>query len=126
MAAESILVIDDNPVNIKLARAVLARAGYTVHVAGDAHAALASLEQDRPALIITDLELPDVSGFELVTRLKQDERYRRLPVIAMTASSLTDDEVRARAAGCDGYLTKPFEIDALLALVTKLLTDLPA
>lgn len=125
MAAEPILVIDDNPVNIKLARAVLVRAGYVVHVAADAHAALASLEHLPPQLIITDLELPGVSGFELVARLKRDERYRRIPVIAMTASGLPDDEVRARGAGCDAYLTKPFEIDTLLALVAKLLTDLP-
>ncbi|MFT3698071.1 MAG: response regulator [Kofleriaceae bacterium] len=120
-----ILVIDDNPVNVKLARAVLARAGYEVTTAGDGQTALASIAHRMPALIITDLMLPDLTGFDLAVRLKQDDRYCRIPIIAMTASGIANDAERAKAAGCDAFMLKPFEMDALLTLVAKLLNELP-
>ncbi|HEY0254722.1 MAG TPA: response regulator [Kofleriaceae bacterium] len=124
MAGEAILVVDDNPVNVKLARAVLVRAGYDVHAAADAPGAFAILEECRPDLIITDLMLPEVSGFDLVAQLKADDRYAKIPIIAMTASGLPRDEERARAVGCDGFMTKPFEIETLLSLIRSSLSDL--
>ena len=117
MAGETILVVDDNPLNIKLARTVLVKAGYVVHIASDAPTTLAQLELVVPQLIILDLLLPDIDGFELARQLKDDVRYRDIPIIAMTASGLVRDEERARLAGCEAYLSKPFEIDVLLRTV---------
>jgi two-component system cell cycle response regulator DivK len=120
MAGEAILVIDDNLLNVKLARAVLVNAGYKVHSAGDAAAAFAQLARVRPRLIIMDLKLPGMDGFELAHKIKHDPRYSDIPIIAMTASGLTHDEQRARLAGCDDYIAKPFEIEHLVATVARL------
>jgi two-component system cell cycle response regulator DivK len=117
MAGETILVVDDNLLNVKLARTVLVKAGYAVHTANDAAGALAQLELVVPQLIILDLLLPDIDGFELARQLKDDVRYRDIPIIAMTASGFVRDEERARLAGCDAFLPKPFEIDELLRTV---------
>jgi len=121
MAGEAILVVDDNSLNVKLARAVLENAGYEVHSAGDATTAFAQLELVRPRLIIMDLKLPGMDGFELARAIKDDPRYNDIPIIAMTASGLTRDEQRARLAGCDDYVAKPFDIDTLVATIARLL-----
>ena len=113
-----ILVVDDNPLNVKLARSILANAGYEVDAAADAAAAIRQLELALPQLIIMDLMLPEIDGFELARMLKHDVRYRDIPILAMTASGLARDEERARLVGCD-YMAKPFEIDALLTSVAR-------
>lgn len=92
---KAILVVDDHPLNVKLARAVLVHAGYEVHTACDATTALAQLEIVRPRLIILDLMLPGIDGFELARRIKLDARFSAIPIIAMTASGLGRDEERA-------------------------------
>jgi CheY-like chemotaxis protein len=117
VAGETILVVDDNLLNVKLARTVLVKAGYAVHTANDGAAALSQLERAIPKLILLDLLLPDIDGFELARQLKDDVRYRDIPIIAMTASGLLRDEERARLAGCVGYIGKPFEIDVLLRTI---------
>lgn len=120
MTGEAILVVDDNALNVKLARAVLENAGYEVHTAGDATTAFAQLELLRPRLIIMDLKLPGMDGFELAHRIKHDARYSDIPIIAMTASGLARDEERARLAGCDDFIAKPFDIDTLIATIERL------
>jgi len=119
MAGETILVIDDNLLNVKLVRTVLVNAGYVVHSANDGAGALIQLELAVPKLILMDLLLPDVDGFDLARQLKDDVRYRDIPIIAMTASDLVRDQERARAAGCEAYVSKPFEIDVLLRTVEQ-------
>jgi two-component system cell cycle response regulator DivK len=109
MAGEAILVVDDNPVNLKLARVLLRSEGYEVHTAEDATEALAVLGRVRPRLVLMDLQLPGMDGLELTRRLKADPATRAIPVVAMTAYSMKGDEEQARAAGCDGYLTKPID-----------------
>jgi two-component system, cell cycle response regulator DivK len=120
MAGEAILVVDDNLLNVKLARAVLQNAGYKVLSAGDATTALALLERVRPRLIIMDLKLPGMDGFELAHKIRHDPRYSDIPIIAMTASDLVRDEERARLAGCDDYIAKPFDNDTLIATIRRL------
>ncbi len=117
MSGELILVVDDNPINLKLARAVLRNAGYAVETALDAEAAFEAVARSLPALVLTDLMLPGIDGFQLTAQLKHDPRYRAIPVIACTASALYRDEERARAAGCDAYLTKPFDLDKLVKVI---------
>jgi CheY-like chemotaxis protein len=118
---EPLLVVDDNAVNLKLTRVLLRGAGYDVHTAADAEEALRKLHDCKPRLILMDVQLPGMSGLELTGRLKADERTRDVLVVALTAYAMKGDEEKAIAAGCDAYVTKPIDTDALLALVADLL-----
>lgn len=117
----TILVVDDNPLNLKLIRLVLEAGGYGVVAAGDAERALAVLETLRPALILTDLQLPGMDGYRLTALVKADPAQAGVPVIALTSYAMKGDAERARAAGCDGYVTKPIDGDAVCALLAELL-----
>lgn len=110
MSGQRILIVDDNPVNIKLVAYLLQAAGYVVLTAEDADAALALLlGADLPHLILMDVQLPGIDGLELTRRLKNQERTRQIPIVALTASAMKGDEQRAREAGCDGYISKPID-----------------
>lgn len=113
MAGESILIVDDNPVNLKLARVVLAGAGYAVRTAVDAESALELLAAYRPALILMDLQLPKMDGLELTRRLKSDPAFADVVIVALTAYAMKGDDAKAFAAGCDGYITKPINTEEL-------------
>lgn len=117
-----LLVVDDHAVNLKLARVILEASGYEVHTAGDAEQALQALQQFRPRLILMDLQLPGMDGLELTRRLKADPATADIPVVALTAYAMVGDAERARAAGCDDYITKPLERKLLLETLTRLLT----
>jgi CheY-like chemotaxis protein len=117
VAGEIILIVDDHPLNLKLARVTLAAAGYAVRTAVDAETALASLREVRPDLVLMDLHLPGVDGFELTRRIKADPAMAGVPVVALTALAMRKDEQRAREAGVDGYLTKPVDTARLPAQV---------
>jgi CheY-like chemotaxis protein len=121
MPGELILVVDDNPQNLRLARITLRTAGYDVVTAVDAQHAVAELGRVAPALIVMDIQLPDVDGLELTRRLKADPDRAHIPVLALTAYAMKGDEAKAMAAGCDGYLTKPIDADALPQAVAALL-----
>lgn len=117
MAGEPILIVDDNAANLKLARVLLSGEGYEVRTAGDAEQALELLESFRPRVILMDLQLPGMDGLELTRRLKADPTRRDIAVIALTAYAMKGDEEKARAAGCDGYVTKPIDTEELPRLV---------
>jgi two-component system, cell cycle response regulator DivK len=117
MANEPILIVDDNPANLKLARVVLARKGFEVRTAGDAKEALTVLESFQPRLILMDLQLPGMDGFELTRRLKANPAHRDVIILALTAYAMKGDEQKARAAGCDGYIAKPFDTRALPGVI---------
>lgn len=117
MTGESILIVDDNPQNLKLARIILRQAGYDVATASAAEEALSILEVVNPRLILMDLQLPQMDGLDLTRRLKRDPRYRNIVIIALTAYAMKGDEQKALAAGCDGYLAKPIDVDALTRAV---------
>lgn len=109
----SVLVVDDNFVNLELARVTLQLAGLRVTGAIDGEQALAAVAAERPALILLDLQMPGMDGFEVARRLKSDPRTRGITIVAMTAYAMKGDEERARAAGCDGYIVKPIDVLAL-------------
>jgi CheY-like chemotaxis protein len=119
MAAPRILVVDDNPANLRLLRMLLLGEGYDVRTAGDAAEALSVVGEFLPRLILMDLQMPGMDGFELTRRLKADAATREIVIVALTAYAMKGDEERARAAGCDGYVSKPIDTRALPALIAR-------
>jgi two-component system cell cycle response regulator DivK len=113
MAGEPILVVDDAPVNLKLADILLRKEGYQVHAVADAEEALRVLRNFLPKIMLVDIQLPGIDGLELTRRVKQDPRTQDVTVIALTACAMKGDEERALAAGCDGYITKPIDTQTL-------------
>jgi two-component system cell cycle response regulator DivK len=118
-----VLVVEDNPLNRELAEAILERAGYAVVAVEDGAAALDAARAHQPDLVLMDIELPDIDGLEATRRLKADPATQRIPVLALTAYAMAGDEARARAAGCDGYVTKPIHRPALLDAVAQALAQ---
>ncbi len=121
-----ILVVEDNPTNMKLAVFLLETAGHSVISATDAEEGLALARDQRPDLILMDIQLPGMDGLEATVLLKRDEATRAIPVIALTALAMKGDEERLRAAGCDGYIAKPLSHREFIATIsTQLATVLP-
>lgn len=125
MAGEAILIVDDNVVNLKLLRLTLTVAGYQVQTAIDAEQALAAVAMFPPRLILMDLQLPGMDGLQLTRRFKGDPATRDIIVIAVTAYAMKGDEARARAVGCDGYITKPIDTRTLGDTVSAFLSRAP-
>ena len=123
MSGEAILIVDDNPINLKLARVLLSGEGYAVQTASDAEEALHLLETFSPRLILMDLQLPGMDGLELTRRLKQDPVRRDIAIVALTAYAMKGDEERILAAGCDGYIPKPIDTRALPSFIKSYLTN---
>jgi two-component system, cell cycle response regulator DivK len=117
MSGATILIVDDNAINLKLARVTLRGEGYDVHTATDAEEALAVLDRIHPRLILMDIQLPGMDGLELTRRLKADPAQQDIIVIALTAYAMKGDEQRAREAGCDGYIAKPIDTRTLPKIV---------
>ena len=115
--------MDDTPVGLKLARLLLAREGYDVRTAKSAEEALSALDQFRPKLILTDVQLPGIDGLEMTRRIKANPRTKDITIVALSARALVADEVQARAAGCDGYITKPIDTNKLPSQIRKLLNQ---
>ena len=113
MADKSILIVDDNPVNSKLIRVLLAGEGYEVHTAGDAEAALRVLAGLNPDLILMDVQPPGIDGLELTRRLKADPAHRGIKILGLTAYAMKGDKEKILAAGCDGYIAKPIDTRTL-------------
>jgi len=116
-----ILVVEDHPQNRYLMTYLLESRGYEVDVARDGTEGLDALEKCAPDLILMDMQLPKVDGYEATRRIKADERFKQIPVVAVTAHSMRRDRDKAMAAGCDVYVTKPINGEELLALVDRLL-----
>lgn len=116
-----ILVVDDDP-GIRLATSdYLDMAGYSTLTAENGHEALALVEKYQPHLIITDIAMPKMDGYEFVRRVRQHPAFRLLPVIFLTAHTATEERIRGYQMGCDVYLAKPFDLEELGAIVRNLL-----
>lgn len=117
----TILIVEDTPANMKLATIILENAGHAVLQAENAPDGIALARANMPGLILMDIQLPGMSGLEAIRILKDDPATRTIPVIALTAFAMKDEEEKIRASGCDGYLAKPFHNKELLAAVDRLL-----
>jgi two-component system cell cycle response regulator DivK len=116
-----ILSIEDQVDNQRIVRDLMASAGYQVieAIRGDQGVSLA--EQCNPDLILMDIQLPGLDGYEATRRIKANPKLRQIPIIVVTSYALSGDEEKARAAGCDAYLAKPFDAMKLLAVVRQYL-----
>jgi two-component system, cell cycle response regulator DivK len=126
MTSGEILIVDDNPVNLKLIRVLLLTEGYTVRTAADAEEALAMLKSFSPSLILMDVQLPGMDGLELTRRLKANPATRDIIVVALTAYAMKGDAEKAAMAGADGYLSKPVDTRTLPAVIASYLERAPA
>jgi len=121
--AKRILVVEDNDLNRKLFCDVLKAHGFAVEPVGDGHVALERAREFVPQLIIMDIQLPHVSGLDLIEAAKADPILRGIPVLAVTAYAGKGDEERIRQAGAEGYLAKPVSIGPFMAAVRALIPD---
>ena len=122
MPPASILVIDDNRENLRLLAKVLTRQGYAVRAIPDGRLALASVQAKPPDLILLDVQMPGLDGYKVCTQLKTDERTRNIPVIFISIATEVLDKVKAFSVGGVDYITKPFQVEEVLARVETHLT----
>jgi two-component system cell cycle response regulator DivK len=121
MTPSRILVVEDNPLNLKLVRDVLQFAGYEVVEAQSGEDGLRAAQADPPDLVLMDLQLPGIDGFETLDRLRQGGLGRDVPVVAVTAFAMAEDRQRASLAGFDGFVEKPISVRALPGQVEEFL-----
>jgi two-component system cell cycle response regulator DivK len=121
MKQRNVLIVDDNPMNMKLVRVLLTGEGYEVRTAADALEALDILKEWRPLLILMDIQLPGIDGLELTRRLKADSATDQIIIIGLTAYAMKGDEERILAAGCDAYIAKPIDTRTLPGIIATLI-----
>jgi CheY-like chemotaxis protein len=118
-----ILIVEDNEMNRDMLSRRLERRGYQVILAMDGRRGLAVARSESPDLILMDMSLPEIDGWEVARRLKSDDTTRSIPVIALTAHAMTSDRQKALEAGCDDYDTKPVEFERLLTKIQTMLRN---
>jgi two-component system cell cycle response regulator DivK len=116
-----ILYIEDNPQNMRLVRKMLKTGGYEMIEAIDGKTGLQKVHDEKPNLILVDINLPDIDGMEITARIKKDSSLQHIPVIALTANAMFGDRERFLEGGCDGYLAKPISRRELLSTVEQFL-----
>jgi len=121
MAGKRILVIEDHEENRRLLRDLLTSFGYELIEAVTGEDGLTAAEMQVPDLVLMDIQLPGIDGYETTRRIKANPALRQIPVIAVTSYALSGDDVKAFAAGCDAYVTKPFDPAELLEKIRKYL-----
>ncbi|CAG0926657.1 Polar-differentiation response regulator DivK [Thermoflexales bacterium] len=119
--SKRILYIEDNPENRLLMRRVLMAEGYLVEEANDGNMGLQKAAESPPDLILMDINLPEIDGYEVTARLKQLPNMLGVPIIAVTANVMKGDREKTLAAGCDGYIQKPIDIDLLPSQIESFL-----
>ena len=117
----TILYVEDNFENRILVRRVLQSEGYTVVEATSATEALLLLKNTIPDLILMDINMPEMDGYTLTAKIKENNAFENVPVIAMTANVMRGDKERSLEAGCDGYIQKPIDIDILSEQIERYL-----
>ncbi len=121
-----ILIVEDDELNRDSLRRLLRRRGYDILLAVDGEGALAVARAERPDVILMDMRLPGIDGWEATRRLKADPETRTIPVIALMAHAMASDRDQSLAAGCDDHDTKPIDLDRLLPKIRALLPEAPS
>jgi DNA-binding NarL/FixJ family response regulator len=116
-----LLLVDDEPGVREAVQAYLEESGFQVQVASNAQKGWDILQSTLPDLLITDVMMPQMDGYQFLKQLREDERFTNLPVVFLTAKGMTIDRIQGLNAGCDAYLPKPFDPDELVAIVENLL-----
>jgi two-component system, cell cycle response regulator DivK len=119
--SKTILVVEDQEDNLQILRDLLASAGFRMIEAWDGKQALTVARSQQPDLILMDIQLPILDGYEATRSIKRDPKLKHIPIIAVTSYALSGDETRAREAGCDAYVAKPYSTRHLLAKIGQLL-----
>jgi len=119
---KKILIVEDNEDNLDLMVQLLEDC-YTLHIATDGLQAIESVRKDQPDLILMDMALPKLNGWEATRQIKSDPATQHIPVIGVSSHAMREDEERARLAGCDEYLTKPLDEISLFHLIEKYLGE---
>mgnify|MGYP002259918786 FL=1 len=120
--AKTVLIVEDNELNMKLFHDLLEAHGYATLQTRDGMEALKIARQEKPDLILMDIQLPEVSGLEVTKWIKEDDDLRRIPVIAVTAFAMKGDEEKIREGGCEDYIAKPISIAKFLDTVKRYLS----
>ncbi len=118
---QKVLIVEDNPLNMRLIEMILKTNSYTLLKATDGEEALDIATRERPDLVLMDIRLPTVSGLEVARRLKENPAFSHIPIIALTAHAMKGDKEKAIEAGCDSYLSKPINTRELPKLVADML-----
>lgn len=118
----TILYVEDNPDNRNLIRRVLNAEGYAVVEASQAEQAILKLENESVDLILMDINMPDMDGYTLTAKIKRMEKYKNIPIVAVTANVMRGDREKSLEAGCDGYIQKPIDIDTLAQQIERFIT----
>ncbi|MDJ0697941.1 response regulator transcription factor [Mastigocoleus sp. MO_188.B34] len=117
-----LLLVDDEPGLREAVKDYLEESGFKVQVASNAREGWELMQQNTPELVISDIMMPQVDGYQFLKQLREDPRFASLPVIFLTAKGMTSDRIQGYQAGVDGYLPKPFDPDELVAIIENLLT----
>jgi two-component system cell cycle response regulator DivK len=119
----TVLIVEDNPKNMKLVRDLLQHEGHRTLEADTGEAGLALALQERPDLVLMDIQLPDIDGTAVLARIRQDKSLDAMPVLAVSASVMPDQQQRVVGSGFDGFIAKPISIRPFLAAVKRALTE---
>jgi two-component system cell cycle response regulator DivK len=117
--SKRILVVEDQEDNRRIIRDMLSATDYELTEAANGEEALAAVARERPDLILMDIQLPGIDGYEATRRIKADPSLNSIPIIAVTSYALSGEEQKARAAGCDDYVAKPYSPRQLLAKIRQ-------
>ncbi len=119
--AKTILIVEDNDLNMKLFNDLLQAHGYDTLQTSDGYEAMDITREHHPDLILMDIQLPKVSGLDIIKKIKSDDELKNIPVIAVTAFAMKGDEEKIRDGGCDGYIAKPISVPSFLETVATFL-----
>lgn len=123
LAGKTVLIVEDNELNMKLFHDLLAAHGYATIQTRNGLEALALARRHRPALILMDIQLPEISGLEVTKWIKEDDDLRDIPIVAVTAFAMKGDEERIRSGGCEAYISKPISVGTFLSTVHQFIGD---
>ena len=119
---KTILIVEDNELNMKLFHDLLESQGYDILQTRDGIEALKIARDEKPDLILMDIQLPEVSGLEVTKWIKEDDSIRSIPIIAVTAFAMKGDEEKFRDGGCEAYIAKPISVNGFLATIERFLS----